>query len=687
MIFKGWEGGVSMYISKLHIKNYKSFLDSGDIYLKDNIFAFIGQNNTGKSAILDAIQAFFPTSKKGISGEDFHKDTKEDIVIELWFKNVDESYLEASIYKNKIDKQNEKINEAYDLYVKENSDVNLKKYEKQKEKLKEIKIKELSEAMEKYGIDNEELYIKMVTKKGDRINKRYYNKNREELKEPDLKKILPQIKIIPALRDPKNESTAGNNSYLKDLIQMLDDESKTDIILNNKHLTYSELNDVLSEETKKRCNALAEAITSYYNDAVGSEDYKIVIDASVNISKGTQYTTTIIDTTTGIENDILNCGTGYQSMIILSILETYVHISQSSTRYILLIEEPEVYLHPHLQRKMIDTLLQISENNQVIFTSHSPITVSKLASSNVGLVEKNNGESRVLSVSPKKVIDELGIKPDDVLYSKGIIFVEGKDDIEVISELIKKIDENMADKINIIQAHSCENLKFYANAELLINTNFSVPVLILRDADIKKPDVLKDNLYREIAFTLLNEPQYANFEEKELEYKKEKLKESIYVLKEHSIEYYFVENKFLSEFASNNIELEYAIKCYECQYRKQLKKAREGENQKNNFESCFQPKRFLKGFPDAKEKNRDKKEQSLKNRWLKLSASCECTNDYKIDNYLKVRDEVIANIKKFQIKGNSIFQYIIRNNDLTALKEGKLKEIIELLEKFIEKIR
>jgi hypothetical protein len=34
-----------------------------------------------------------------------------------------------------------KIKEAYDLYVKENSDANLKKYEKQKEKLIEIKTK------------------------------------------------------------------------------------------------------------------------------------------------------------------------------------------------------------------------------------------------------------------------------------------------------------------------------------------------------------------------------------------------------------------------------------------------------------------------------------------------------------------------------------------------------------------
>ena len=108
-----------MYISKLCIKNYKSFLDSGVIELKEDIFAFIGQNNTGKSAILDSIQVFFPTSKKVITSEDFHKGTNEDIVIEVWFKNVDKSYLEANIYKDKINKQNEKINEAYSLYIKE----------------------------------------------------------------------------------------------------------------------------------------------------------------------------------------------------------------------------------------------------------------------------------------------------------------------------------------------------------------------------------------------------------------------------------------------------------------------------------------------------------------------------------------------------------------------------------------
>lgn len=112
-----------------------------------------------------------------------------------------------------------------------------------------------------------------------------------------------------------------------------------------------------------------------------------------------------------------------------------------------------------------------------------------------------------------------------------------------------------------------------------------------------------------------------------------------------------------------------------------------GKNQKNNFESCFQPKRFLEGFPDAKEKDREKKEESLNNKWLKLSESCECTNEYKVDNYLNVRHEIIENIKQFYIEGNNFFQYIIRSNDLSVLREGKLIEIIELLEEFIKKVR
>lgn len=675
-----------MHINKIRIMNYKSFLDSGEVAISKDIFAFIGQNNTGKSTILDGIQAFFPNSKKSITGADYHKNTIDDIIIEVWFNEVDESYLEEKLYKDKLFKQVEKIRESYEKYHEEPIKKNLDKYEKMQEKLEELKKNEFDSAVEKYKIENDVLYIKMIVKKGSSIRKSYLNKADEEIKEAELKKILPEIKVIPALRDPKNESTAGSNSYLKDLIQMLDEEAKTNIEVNGKTLTYSELNRVLSDETKKRCDELANKITTLYNNAIGSNDYNISIDSSVNISKGTSYSTTIIDKTTGVSNDILSCGTGYQSMIILAILETYVQISQSQNHYILLIEEPEVYLHPTLQRKMIDTLIRISESNQVIFTSHSPITVSKLSNSDVRLIEKVNGAANVSCISPKSVIDELGIKADDILFSKGIIFVEGIDDYTVISELINKIDSKMNGKINVIQTHSCKNLKFYANAELLMNMHFDIPIIILRDADIDNPERLRETSYEEIAVTLLEEPQYADLEDELVEEVKDKLRSSIHVLNEHSLEYYFVDDEFLNRFIEDKEKMEFALKCYECQYRYQLDEAKNGNNQKNNFESCFQPKRLLKGFPDAKAWEREKKEEALRRRWLQASENCQCDNKYKIDNFLEIRNQFLENIKKFQIQGNNLYEFIIRNNDIESLKDTKLNEFIQLLEKFIGRI-
>lgn len=55
--------------------------DSGEIEIDDRIMAFIGRNNAGKSAILDAIPCVFPSVKKSVSKSDFHKETHDNIEI------------------------------------------------------------------------------------------------------------------------------------------------------------------------------------------------------------------------------------------------------------------------------------------------------------------------------------------------------------------------------------------------------------------------------------------------------------------------------------------------------------------------------------------------------------------------------------------------------------------------------
>lgn len=662
-----------MYINKVRIKNYKSFLDSGYIDVDYKLFALIGQNNTGKSTVLDAIQCVFPSTKKNINTIDFHRATENSIEIEILFSGVTDEYLEQVIFKDKIQKQVEKVKML-------EHDGNIDKLEKERKKIVEIKEKYLKECLDKYKIDDEKVNVKLVAKKGKTITKQIYVNEDTKITEADLKVLLPQLKVIPAIRDPKNESTAGSNSYLKELIQMLDDEIQTNIEIEGKSISYRELNNVISKEAKERCKSLGNRITDFYNKAIGNAEYEVVINSDVNISKGTTYTTRIKDINTGIENDILNCGTGYQSMVILSMLEAYVDISNNKSQYILLIEEPEVYLHPNLQRKMIDTLISISDNNQVIFTSHSPITLSKLSKQQIKLVKKENGVAFVEDVVPKVVIDELGIKADDVFANKCIIFVEGKDDKNIFEILINKIEDGLTDKINIIDVGSCKQLKFYANAEVLINNRFNIPTLIIRDTDTKNFSVRKDELIAEIISNRRNELD---------DDVREKIIQSIRIIDKYSLEGFFIDEKLLSMINAPSIEIEKAIKCYECQYNYYTELAYNGKIAEKIISSYYQPKYFLEKFDDKFKANQLEQieEYNLRyeNQWRNFEKCSSCKEN-NINTYFDFRKKVNEYTKNLKLQKKDFMIECIIDKSIDELKQTKLKDIIQMLEEFIGKI-
>lgn len=664
-----------MNITKLRVRNYKSFIDSGEINIDSKLFALIGQNNTGKSAIMDAIQCMFPSSKKTITSLDFHKGESQ-IVIEAWFEGVTQTYLEEKLYEEKVTKQEEKLDELLEKYNEKPTPENKEKIEKQTKKIDDTRNDNYTKYKEKYDIQDDVFYIKLVAVKGKNVSKKFYITNEKEISETDIKQLLPQLKVIPAIRDPKNESTAGANSYLKELIQMLDDEVQTNIEIDGTNISYKELNKVIANETKNRCKSIGESITNFYNQAIGTNDYEVIIDSDVNISKGTTFTTKIKDVNTGIESDILNCGTGYQSMIILSILETYVKISQRQNSYILLIEEPEVYLHPKLQRKMIDTLVNISETNQVIFTSHSPITVSKLSKEQIKLVRKENGVATIENIDPKVVIDELGIKPDDILTHKGIIFVEGKDDKAIFEILLEKIEEGLSEKINVIDAGKCQDLKFYANAELLINNRFNTPTLIVRDTDTKESSKRRDELANEI----INQRNKKPSEEIQ-----QKIKDSIVILDRYSLEGYFIDEKLLEILDINTEDLGKAVKCYECQYDHYSKQAYQNKVKESVVSSWYQPKYFLERFTDKfKASEVDKINQHnerYETKWRENEVCVTC-EESDIDTYINIRTEINNKSNNLKLEKKDYMIESIKNKSIEEIKQTKLNEVVDILENF-----
>lgn len=64
--------------------------------------------------------------------------------------------------------------------------------------------------------------------------------------------------------------------------------------------------------------------------------------------------------------------------MIFSLLYSYYLSKQNGKNMIILIDEPELHLHPKIQEKFIDFLIDISKEVQVIITTHSPILIKQL---------------------------------------------------------------------------------------------------------------------------------------------------------------------------------------------------------------------------------------------------------------------------------------------------------------------
>ena len=52
---------------------------------------------------------------------------------------------------------------------------------------------------------------------------------------------------------------------------------------------------------------------------------------------------------------------------------------QNGKKLIILIDEPELHLHPKLQEKFVDFILEVSRDSQVILTTHSPLLIKQLS--------------------------------------------------------------------------------------------------------------------------------------------------------------------------------------------------------------------------------------------------------------------------------------------------------------------
>jgi predicted ATP-dependent endonuclease of OLD family len=465
-----------MRLKTLRVQNFRS-LQTLEIELPQ-VCAIVGPNNSGKSNILEAIRRvlapeYGPRARDFTEDDVYLRDETLDIEIECTFHPP----LEYKKLKNADPVKIERFRFVYDRY--------------------QIGPQAGNRRLDQSALNAEGEKPTVMTS--------YGGKGRQPRFEPvlgipqDLRDTVPLI-YIGTDRSLKRQLPSAQYSLLRRIFEgineRLNDPSQTvkvkgadgndkDVprIERFQYLMSRALDLLRTEEFDK----LEAAIKKNALEQLGLDADADTIDLFFTPLSTMDFykSLDIIIKDHGFSISATEVGEGFQNAIVLAVLRAFEETHRSGA--ILLIEEPEMFLHPQMQRSLYKTLRKIGGTNQVIYTTHSPHFVSVPEYKDVLLVRRDEGGTYVVQSSladdakrREKFLKELDPERSELFFAKRLLLVEGDTEKLALPEYAKALDLDL-DRAGatIVEVGGKRNLKDFA--ELAIS--FEIPTGIVYDKD------------------------------------------------------------------------------------------------------------------------------------------------------------------------------------------------------------
>ena len=510
-----------MRIGYLHIKNFKSIkdLELTDI---DDALILVGRNNSGKSNVLDAVRAV--AGDYSVSAEDFHEDVGNIVIdVRLEINEDDLEYLHdngiVSNYKH------------YDLWQKD-----------------------FCEKLPSYcgGI----LEFQYVYRRDGAVRYRDGVKKNN----PFIKMVMPKIYYVDHGRNKTDMLEDINLLYGNNAIAELDtsrcifDSAKKCNqcfscigYINQKkpdELTLAETSRLMQHKLFSiNLNTLADKLNKNFAKN-GAKSESVRYEINFDAEKMLTVNTIVSNSVRGVEGDIQSLGEGLKSIYILSLLETYVE-TKNIAPYIIIIEEPEIYLHPQLQKVAGEIMYHLSKKNQVMFSTHAPVMLFNFTSRQIRQIVSDREQGTVVNpvTDIDDILDDLGYTANDLLNVSFVFIVEGKQDRNRLPLLLEKYYSEITDenghlqRVAIIATNSCTNIKTHANLKYINSLYLKDSFLMIRDSDGKDPAKLKAQLCG----------YYQNREKEDAGTLPRVTEKNVLILKYYSFENYFLDPKVMAQ--------------------------------------------------------------------------------------------------------------------------------------------
>lgn len=450
-----------MYLSRLLIKNYKSIKEL-DLGFGKGKNVIVGRNNAGKSNIVKAIDLILgessPTYEKSenITDNDFFmsntsepiyifceltRDTDEDLNYDEIYKCYGmKVYAEITGWEQLPTGKKKPIKQAIRISLSRD---NLNNFFKQFESLFEIaddnnyqyvdpKLRN-QKTFEKEFKDKHQFAFAFRAYKDEHglIHKDIRFLYREDNQEDwvmafsaPIRGALLQSAIIPSFRDPQIQLRISNWGWYGKLL-------KTYINPSNQKLL-----DAFSQ-VKDASNEVFVTLQQKINDAkikVAFPNTTISFQFNPDVKQDV-HKTALIYVNDGFNSQLSEKGSGIQSAIIIGLFDFYTREVANPGCCLLVVEEPELYLHPHGRRVISDRLDDFLDNgkNQVIITTHSSEFIAKASQQNLNIiVVKKDSSSNTTAVNtsfddPKERRVLLKTQNAEMFFADYVLLTEGGD--------------------------------------------------------------------------------------------------------------------------------------------------------------------------------------------------------------------------------------------------------------------